>query len=845
MHAVAAFFASIITFVSGLFSPPVASHFPANVRATQPAAAAAAQTTIEGNPFNDPAAAAVVAAVSAAAPAPAFSPPPAQTVINQPVVERIIERVVPQGGTISAEKLAAILSDFGRSLDARITEMHPPKAEIPPEVAAGGNSSAFYFVPASQRIDQLSNTTINNPTISGGSISGASITGTITNAIDTVLATIDDLTSNTVTATNASYANATTTNLAVTNLSASATSTLSGNVGIGTASPSHKLDVSGFINTDGTAGGYKIDGNSILYASSTTFSLGIGQEAGGSWITATSTSGLRSIAIGYQALNATPTNPALNQTVENTAIGYQALKSTTAVGNTAVGAQALTANTTGVLNTAFGQWSQITNTTGNRNSSFGAQNLYRNTTGSNNVAIGTYASYYNSSATNTVAVGYAAAFGGGSAYSNQGGTAVGYLSGYNFATSSDYNTLLGYQAGYGITTGSNNIWIGTATSSTGIANLTTGSQNILIGNNISLPSATASGQLNIGNIVFGTGITGTGSTLSTGNVGIGTTTPWGKLSITGSGTGTGLAFAVADSANTPRFVIQDNGNVGIGTNSPTFFTGSGVEIGRNGTSTLRLHDIQDFKRLELSVSGTEARINSGDSAIPMTFQTASVERLRIDASGNVGIGTAVPSSKLTVAGTAPIAEIRDGGYLMIRPTGNTNDFRLTALDAGGGDVVWGGAASTSIMRWANSGNVGIGTAVPSSKLTVAGTAPIAEIRDGGYLMIRPTGNTNDFRLTALDAGGGDVVWGGAASTSIMRWANSGNVGIGTTSPATMLSAAGSGYFTGGLGVGLLNTTSGAIQTTGSIIAGSSGLTMLSTDQGGALELHGTSGSGNP
>ena len=56
---------------------------------------------------------------------------------------------------------------------------------------------------------------------------------------------------------------------------------------------------------------------------------------------------------------------------------------------------------------------------------------------------------------------------------------------------------------------------------------------------------------------------------STGNVGIGTTTPWGKLSITGSGTGTGLAFAVADSANTPRFVIQDNGNVGIGTTSPT------------------------------------------------------------------------------------------------------------------------------------------------------------------------------------------------------------------------------------------------------------------------------------
>jgi hypothetical protein len=41
---------------------------------------------------------------------------------------------------------------------------------------------------------------------------------------------------------------------------------------------------------------------------------------------------------------------------------------------------------------------------------------------------------------------------GTAAYSNQGGTAVGYQSGKSFATGSDYNTLLGYQAGYGITT---------------------------------------------------------------------------------------------------------------------------------------------------------------------------------------------------------------------------------------------------------------------------------------------------------------------------------------------------------------------------------------------------------
>ena len=93
----------------------------------------------------------------------------------------------------------------------------------PPEyIAAQGNGSG------AGRIDNLSNTTIQNPTITGGSISGASIVGTISNAIDSALGTIDNLTSNTVAATNVSFANATTTNLAVTNLTASATSTLSG-----------------------------------------------------------------------------------------------------------------------------------------------------------------------------------------------------------------------------------------------------------------------------------------------------------------------------------------------------------------------------------------------------------------------------------------------------------------------------------------------------------------------------------------------------------------------------------------------------------------------------------------
>jgi len=118
-------------------------------------------------------------------------------------------------------------------------------------------------------------------------------------------------------------------------------------------------------------------------------------------------------------------------------------------------------------------------------------------------------------------------------------SAFGYQALRNIATGGDNNTAFGYQAGYNITTGSDNLILATATSSTSIANLTTGSQNILIGNNISFPSASANGQLDIGNEIYGTNITGTGSTLSTGNLGIGTTTPGSIFSVQGVANWTG------------------------------------------------------------------------------------------------------------------------------------------------------------------------------------------------------------------------------------------------------------------------------------------------------------------
>ena len=76
------------------------------------------------------------------------------------------------------------------------------------------------------------------------------------------------------------------------------------------------------------------------------------------------------------------------------------------------------------------------------------------------------------------------------------------------------------------------------------------------------------------------------------------------------------------------------------------------------------------------------------------FSTNGIERMRIDASGNVGIGTSTPSYLLDVNGAVRVTSC----------TGCDNIWKL----------------SGTTIYTTSTGNVGIGTATPSTKLDVAG-----------------------------------------------------------------------------------------------------------------------------
>jgi hypothetical protein len=140
-----------------------------------------------------------------------------------------------------------------------------------------------------------------------------------------------------------------------------------------------------------------------------------------------------------------------------------------------------------------------------------------------------------------------------------------------------------------------------------------------------------------GGVVFPAGAAGTPSVTTTGD------------------TNTGIWFPAADTiaastAGTERMRINSSGNVGIGTAAGTTTVSNGLAINNATAANYPGLEIQTagVTRLYFNANNAESYITSV-STNPLVITTNGSERMRINSSGNVGIGTTTPQAKLAVS----------------------------------------------------------------------------------------------------------------------------------------------------------------------------------------------------
>ena len=214
---------------------------------------------------------------------------------------------------------------------------------------------------------------------------------------------------------------------------------------------------------------------------------------------------------------------------------------------------------------------------------------------------------------------------------------------------------------------------------------------------------------------------------------------------------------------TQKFLINSSGDVGIGTSNPS------AKLDVNGAAAINDTLLISRAAVAPKITFENSSYAGGDGGIgyfnsgALTFDTNAAERVRIDASGNVGIGTSSPQTNLNVdagtknyTGTAPNAS----SYALYIESGATG---TTGIALGAHNSIptiqgMGSGTSYNLALCPANGSVGIGKTNPAQKLDVNGA-----IKGTGFATASTTNHINYmdqnvvWTPTFVSSGGGETI----------------------------------------------------------------------------------------
>ena len=304
----------------------------------------------------------------------------------------------------------------------------------------------------------------------------------------------------------------------------------------------------------------------------------------------------------------------------------------------------------------------------------------------------------------------------------------------------------------------------------------------------------------------------------------------GVLIRAGSTSSATRALQVASTNDTKILTVNSNGRVGIGTTSP------GHELTVSGSGTVASFISSNSKSvINLSDDGADVNLISNSGTFHIGSTSTDLAKFMINLStGKVGIGTSSPDYRLDIGGDTGSADntIRmvqaDGGTaIRIGAGGGANDVNLLRVDGNssvnkgesdsanfGFSLRYKGSGSgvnnslaffadnttgsqTEALTILNDGKVGVGATAPDESFHIKGSATTikAKIESTGTNSFPTLRLTNDVRSYDLQIDGATDAFRIYDSTSTaerFRITSSGNVGIGVTSPASLLHLASTG-----------------------------------------------------